>query len=69
MQNKVARSSKYIDNESNFGDSGYEVTTRHEYCAKTKNGTKKELHVLKQQLRKNMKLHRHTNELQQEQEL
>jgi len=42
---------------------GYEVTTRHEDRVKTKNGIEKELHVLKQQLRKNMKLHRQTNEL------
>ena len=46
-----------MDDERNFGDSGYEVTARHEDHAKTKNGTK-ELHVLKHKLKKNMKFHR-----------
>ena len=46
--NKVASSSKSVNDESNFGDFGYEVTTRHEDHVKTKNGTKKDLHVLKQ---------------------
>ena len=40
-----------IDDEINFGDSGYEVTTRHEDHTKIENGTKKELHVLKQQFK------------------
>jgi len=40
----------------------------HEDRAKAEDGTKNELHVLKQQLRKNMKLHRQSNELQQEHE-
>jgi len=42
------------------------VMVQHEYYAKVENGIKKQLHVLKQQLRKNMKLHRETNGLQQE---
>ena len=63
-RNKVASSSRSIDDESNFGDSGYEVTTHHEDCVKAEDGTKKELHALKKQLRKNMKLHKQTNELQ-----
>jgi len=41
---------------------------QHEDHATIEDGTKKEFHVLKQQLRKNMKLHRQSNELQQEQE-
>ena len=49
-RDKVAISSRSTDNESNFGDTGYEVTVRHEGRAKTENGTKKELHVLKKQL-------------------
>ena len=56
--NKVASSSRAIDDESNFGDSNYEVMERHEDHVKAEDGTKKELHVLKQKLRKNMKLHR-----------
>jgi hypothetical protein len=40
-----------LDDERNFGDSGYEVMTRHEDRVKAENGTKKELHVLKQQLK------------------
>ena len=64
--NKVASSSRSTCDESNFGDSGYEVTARHEDHAKIENGIEKELHVLKQQLRKNMKLHRQMNELQEE---
>ena len=43
--------SRSTDDESNFGDSGYEVMVRHEDHAKIENGTNKELHVLKQQLR------------------
>jgi len=39
------------DDESNFGDSDYEVTTQHEDRVKTRNVTKKELHVLKKQLK------------------
>ena len=35
----------------------------HEDRAKAEDGTKKELHVLMQQLKKNMKLHRQPNEL------
>ena len=66
-QNKVARSSRSTDNESDFGDLGYEVTVHHEDHVMAEDGTKKELHVLEQQLRKNMKLHRKSNELQQEQ--
>jgi len=62
--NKVASSSRYIDDESNFGDFGYEVTVWHEDHVKVEDRAKKELCVLKQQLRKNMKLHRQTNELQ-----
>ena len=42
----------------------YEVTTRQEDHVKAEDGTKKELHVLKQQVKKNMKLDRQTNELQ-----
>jgi len=57
-QNKVARSSRYNNNERNFGDSDYEVMVQHEDHVKAKYGTKKELHVLKQQHGKNMKLHR-----------
>jgi len=60
---KVARLRKSTDNERIFGDSSYEVMARHEYSAKVEDGTKKELHVLKQQLRKNMMLHKQTNEL------
>ena len=41
---------------------------RHGDRVKAKDVTKKELHVLKQQLRKNMKLCRQTHELQQDQE-
>ena len=41
---------------------------RHEDHAKAEDGTKKYLHVLKQQLRKNMKLHKQSNELQQKHE-
>ena len=48
---KVATSSRSTDNERNFGDSGYEMMARHEGSAKTENGTKNELHVLKQQLK------------------
>jgi len=66
--NKVVSSRRSIDDERKFGDSGYEVTTQHEVHVKAEDGTKKELHVLKQQLRKNMKPQRQTNELQQEQE-
>ena len=47
-RNIVASSSRYTDDEINFGESGYEVTTRHEDRAKTENGIKKELHALKQ---------------------
>lgn len=65
-RNKVASSSRSIDDESNFRDSNYEVMVRHEDHAKEEDGTKKELHVLKKQLRKDMKLHKQTNELQQE---
>ena len=50
-RNKVASSGKSTDDESNFGDSGYEVTVRHEDLAKIENGTKKEFHVMKQQLK------------------
>ena len=56
-RDKVARSSISTDNESNFGDSSYEVMAQPEGHAKIENGTNKELHVLKQQLRKNMNLH------------
>ncbi len=51
------------DDERNFGDSGYEVTTLHDDCAKTGNGTRKELHVLKQHLKENMNLHKHKSQL------
>ena len=50
-RNKVARSSRSTNDESNFGDSSYEVTTRHEESTKIDNGTKKELHVPKQKLK------------------
>lgn len=56
-QNKVASSSRSTDDERNFGDSGYEVTMRHEDRAKVENRTKKELHVLKQQLKEEQELH------------
>jgi len=56
--NKVARSSRSTDNESNFRDSGYDVMAQHEDRIKIENGTKKEFHVLKEKIRKNMKLHR-----------
>ena len=46
---KVASSSMSIDDERNFGDSSYEVTVPHEDRVKVEDGTKKELHVLKQQ--------------------
>ena len=49
-QNKVASSSRSIGDEGKFGDLGYEVTMRNEDRAKTENGTKKELHVPKQQV-------------------
>lgn len=49
--NKVAISSRPIDDERNFWDTDYEVMTRHEDHVKIENGTKKELHVLKQQLK------------------
>ena len=49
--NKVARSRRSTDNERNFGDSGCEVTARHEGHAKTENGMKKELHVPKEKLK------------------
>jgi len=51
------------NNERNFGDVDYEATTQHEECTKVEDGRKEELHVLKEQLRKNMKLHRLSNEL------
>jgi len=57
-QNKVASSSIFTFDDNNFGDSGYEVMTRHEDHAKAKNRTKKELHVLKQQLKEEHELHR-----------
>jgi len=66
--NKVASSRRYIDDERNSGDSGYEVAVCHEDRVKGEDETKKELHVLKQQLRKNMKLHKHINGLEQEKE-
>ena len=56
--NKVSSSRRSINDEINFGDSGYEVKMQHEDRAKVEDGTKKELHVLKQQLRKNIKLHK-----------
>ena len=65
--NKVARSRRSTDNESNFGDSGYEVTMRLEDLMKEEDGTK-EFYVPKKQLRKNMKLHRQMNESQREHE-
>jgi len=67
-ESNVASSSRSIDDESNFGDSRYGVMVRHEDRAKVEDVIKKEFHVLKQQLRKNMKLRRHTNELQHDQE-
>ena len=57
-QNKVASSSRSINNERNFGDSGYEMTKRHEDRTKIENGTEKELHMLKQQLKEEQELHR-----------
>jgi len=48
--NKVASSSRSIDDERNFGDSGYGVMARHEDRVKAEDVTKEELHVLKQQL-------------------
>lgn len=39
----------------------------HEDCVKAKNGTEKELDVLKQQLKEEQELHRWENELQQDQ--
>jgi len=50
-RNNIARSSRSTDDEKNFGGSGYEVTTWHEDHAKIGNGTNKELHVLKHQLK------------------
>jgi len=49
--NKVASSNRSTDDERNFRDLGYEVMAQHEDHVKTKNGTKKELQVLKQQLK------------------
>jgi len=57
-RNKVASLSKSIDDERNFGDLGYEVVLRHEDHMKTNNGTNKELHVLKHQLKVEHELHR-----------
>jgi len=50
-RNKVASSSRSTCHERNFGDLDYEMMVRHEDCAKEENRTKKELHVLKQQLK------------------
>jgi len=50
--NKFTSSNKSTSDESNFGDSGYEVTTRHEDHMKIENGRKKEFDVLKQQLKR-----------------
>lgn len=44
------------------------MTVQHEDHAKEEDGTKMEFHVIKQQLKKNMKLHRQMNEFQQEHE-
>ena len=63
-RNKVPSVGRSTCGGGNFGDLGCEATTRHEDHAKAEDGTKKDLRVLKQQLRKNMKLHRQTNELQ-----
>lgn len=60
-QNNDASSRRSIDDERNFGDFGYAVTAWHEDSVKIDNGIKKELHVLKKQLRKNIKLHRQMN--------
>ena len=49
-RNKVASSRRLNDDERNFGDLGYEVMVWHGDHAKTENGTKNELHVMKQQL-------------------
>jgi len=57
-RNKVPISSRSINDERNFRDSGYEVMMQHEDHMKVEDVTKKELHVLKQKLKKNMKLHR-----------
>jgi len=65
--NKVASSSRSTYGERNFGDSSYEVTAQHEDHANVENGTKKELHVLKQQLKEEHKRHRQENRLQHEQ--
>jgi len=50
--NKVASARRSIDDESNFGDSSYEVMAQHEDHAKIENGTKNDFHVLKQQLKR-----------------
>ena len=65
-QNKVASSNRSTTGEINFGDLGYEVTTRHEDHTKAESGIVKELHVLKQQIWEEPGLHRQENELQQE---
>jgi len=62
--NKVANSCKSTCDERNFGDWGYEVTTRREGHAKVENEIEKELHVLKQQLKGEKELLRRENELQ-----
>ena len=54
----VASSSRSIDDERKFRESGYEVRASHEDCTKAEDGIKKELHVMKKQHRNNMKLHR-----------
>ena len=61
--NKVASSSRSTCGEINFGGSGYEVTTPHEDHVKEENGTEKELHVLRRQLKEEQELHRQENEL------
>lgn len=50
-RNKVASSSRSIDDERNFGDFGYEVMVQHEDRAEIEIGKKKELHVLKKKLK------------------
>ena len=50
-RNKVASSSRSACGERNYGDSGYKVMARHEDHADVENGTNKDLHVLKQQLK------------------
>ena len=57
-RNKFASSSKSTDDERNFGDSFYEVTTQHEDHAKVENVIENELHVLKQQLKEEQELHK-----------